>query len=136
MRKISFLRLTLGLLSWGITPLAIAQINEDFSDGDFTSNPTWSGGSNFGTSDPFEIVEADNQLRSQDVNSGRGTRIMYLTTPDVLDLSSSIAQWSFRIRLSFNIPGSASTNSNNTSRVYLMSNSPDLTTDIDGFLWN
>ncbi|WP_436514853.1 lamin tail domain-containing protein [Ekhidna sp. To15] len=111
----------------------MGQVTDDFNDGDFTANPVWTGTSSAGTDDAFDIVEADNQLRSQDLNSGSGTRMSYLSTSDVLDLSSSTAEWAFRMRLSFSQPGSASTNSNNTSRVYLMSTSSDLNGDLNGY---
>ena len=109
------------------------QVTDDFSDGDFTANPSWTGSSNFGIDNSFEIAEADNQLRSQDVNAGSGTRLAYLNTPDAIDLSSATAEWSFRFRLAFAQPGSASTNSNNTSRVYLMSDSENLNADLNGY---
>ena len=109
------------------------QVTDDFSDGEFTSNPTWSGTSNFGMDNPFEIIEMDNQLRSQDLNMGNGTRLAYLNTPNALDLTSSTAEWSFRFRLAFPKPGSASTNSNNTSRVYLMSSSSNFNGDLNGY---
>ncbi len=112
---------------------SFGQVTDNFNDGDFTSNPTWSGNSSFDTPNPFEIVETDNQLRSQNLNTGSGTRRTYLSVPDALDLSSSMATWSFRFRLSFNKPGSSSTNSRNTSRVYLMSNSPNLIGDVNGY---
>lgn len=111
----------------------ISQVTDNFSDGDFTTNPVWSGTSNFGVDDAFEIVEVDNQLRSQDVNAGSGTRLSYLSTPSNLDLSSATSEWSFRFRLDFGQPGTAGTNSNNTSRVYLMSSSEDLSGDLNGY---
>ncbi|SNS54726.1 Lamin Tail Domain [Ekhidna lutea] len=121
------------LISLGVTFLIKAQVTDDFSDGDFTATPTWSGTSSFGVDDPYEIVEADNQLRSQNLDMGSGTRVTYLSTSDALDLSSSTAEWALRFRLDFNQPGSESTNSNNTSRVYLMSNSADLSGDLNGY---
>ncbi|MEM7296690.1 MAG: lamin tail domain-containing protein, partial [Bacteroidota bacterium] len=113
--------------------IGYSQVTDDFTDGDFTSGPAWSGSSSFGVSDPFEIAEADNQLRSQDLNMGSGTRIMYLSSPDALDLSSSTAEWNFRMRLGFSQPGSSSTNGNNTARVYLMSDASDLSGSLNGY---
>ncbi|MEP1034479.1 lamin tail domain-containing protein [Ekhidna sp.] len=127
------MREILCMISLVLSLSLIGQITDDFSDGDFTTNPAWSGTSTFGTDDAFDIVEADNQLRSQDLNSGSGTRRSYLSTPNSLDLSSSSAEWAFRMRIAFSQPGSASTNSNNTSRVYLMSNSSDLNGDVNGY---
>ena len=111
----------------------IGQIADDFDDGNFTEDPIWSGSSSFGVENPFEIDGIENQLRSQDLNLGTGTRMAYLSTVNVLDLSSSVASWSFSMRLGFTQPGSASTNSNNTSRVYLMSNSPNLNEALNGY---
>lgn len=121
------------LVSFALSLSLIGQVVDDFTDGDFTSSPIWSGTSTAGVDDAFDIVEADNQLRSQDVNSGSGTRRSYLSTSNALDLNSSTAEWTFRMRLSFTQPGSASTNSNNASRVYLMSNSSDLNGDLNGY---
>ncbi|WP_462253066.1 lamin tail domain-containing protein [Ekhidna sp.] len=111
----------------------IGQIVDDFDDGNFTANPIWSGSSSFGVENPFEIDGIENQLRSQDLNMGTGTRMAYLSTANVLDLSSSVASWSFSMRLGFTQPGSESTNSNNTSRVYLISNSPNLNEALNGY---
>ena len=116
-----------------ISARSLGQVTDDFSDGDFTMGTVWSGTSSFGVDDAFEISETDDQLRSQNLDMGSGTRTSYLSTPDVLDLSSSTAEWNFRFRLGFSQPGTSSTNSNNTSRVYLMSNSSDLSGDLNGY---
>ena len=117
----------------GLSSFGYSQVTDDFSDGDFNTSPTWTGSSSFGVDDPFEISEADNQLRSQNLDMGSGTRLLYLSTANNMDLSSSTAEWGFRFRLGFSQPGSASTNSNNTSRVYLMSNSSNLNGDLNGY---
>ncbi|MEQ6168037.1 lamin tail domain-containing protein [Ekhidna sp. MALMAid0563] len=117
----------------GLSSFGYSQVTDDFSDGDFITSPTWTGSSSFGVDDPFEISEADNQLRSQNLDMGSGTRLLYLSTANNMDLSSSTAEWGFRFRLGFSQPGSASTNSNNTSRVYLMSNSSNLNGDLNGY---
>ncbi|WP_424962974.1 lamin tail domain-containing protein [Ekhidna sp.] len=118
---------------YGLVSIGYSQVTDDFSDGDFSVSPTWAGSSSFGVDDPFEISEVDNQLRSQNLDMGSGTRLLYLSTVDNLDLSSSTAEWNFRFRLGFSQPGSASTNSNNTSRVYLMSSSSDLNGNLNGY---
>ncbi len=117
-------------------PLAVsAQITDAFDDGDFTSNPVWSGQHSIGTGNPFEIVEADNQLKSQDISGGSGTRISYLSTPEAsqVDLSTFDAQWSFRLKNDFTFSGTSGLGSTNHSRVYLMSDATDLSGDVDGY---
>ncbi len=117
-------------------PLAVsAQITDAFDDGDFTSDPVWSGQHSIGTSDPFDIVEADNQLKSQDISGGSGTRISYLSTAEAsqVDLSTFDAQWSFRLKNDFTFSGTSGLGSTNHSRVYLTSDVADLSGDVDGY---
>lgn len=112
-----------------------AQVNDNFSDGDFTTGTIWSGVHSLGNNNPFEIAETDNQLKSQSISGGSGTRVSYLSTTDAQDLSSTTAEWNFRFRLGFSRPSSASntTNGNNTSRVYLMSNTANLAGNVNGY---
>ncbi len=127
------LSLLLGLFIFSL--ITCAQVNDSFDDNDFTTGTIWSGESSIGNSDAFEIAEADNQLKSQALSGSSGTRISYLSTTDAQDLSSSTAEWDFRFRLDFSRPSSSSstTNGNNTSRVYLMSNTADLSGDLNGY---
>ncbi|MFY0651422.1 MAG: lamin tail domain-containing protein [Cyclobacteriaceae bacterium] len=119
------------------TNLAVvnAQLSDDFSDGDFTNNPTWSGINSFGTTDPFEIAEADNQLKSQALTGGSSTRISYLSTQltSTLNLGSEDMEWSFRLKNDFTFSGTSSLGSTNHSRVYLVSDAADLSGDINGY---
>lgn len=79
-----------------------AQVNEDFSDGNFTANPPWSG-------DVADFtVNSSNQLQLN--SSGAGDS--YLVTPNSLAGST---QWEFWIKLAFAPSG------NNYGRVYLLS---------------
>jgi len=80
---------------------AAAQINEDFSDPDLTSNPCWTG-----TFNDFE-VNAYHQLHLK--NSGFDTS--YLSTP--LTCTSGM-EWKFWVHLSF------SPSENNNTRIYLI----------------
>lgn len=92
-----------------------AQMNDDFSDGDFTNNPAWNG-----TSADF-IVNSSEQLQLNAAAAGTS----YLSTPHNLsDFDNK--EWNFWVRQNF--AGSAS----NFGRIYLTSNSPDLTTEPDG----
>jgi len=80
---------------------AIAQINEDFSDPDLTSNPCWTG-----TLNDFE-VNAFHQLHLK--TSGADTS--FLSTP--LTCSGGM-EWKFWVHLSF------SPSENNNARIYLI----------------
>ena len=93
-----------------------AQIFDDFSDGDFTNAPTWSG------TDADFIVNASEQLQLNNTVAG----VSYLSTPHNL-ATLDTKEWTFWTRQNFAPSGS------NYGRVYLASNSADLTTDPDGF---
>ena len=80
---------------------ASAQINEDFSDPDLTSNPSWAGNLNH-----FE-VNAYHQLHLKTT----GAETSYLSTP--LTCSDAM-EWKIWIHLSF------SPSENNNSRIYLI----------------
>ena len=93
---------------------AKAQFTDDFSDGDFTQNPTW-----FGQTDSF-IVNTSHQLQLNANVSGTS----YLTT------SSSVMddiQWQFKVKLSF------SPSANNNVTIYLCSDNADLSADLNGY---
>jgi len=95
------------------TIAVFAQINDDFSDGDFTSNPSWSGNTT--------LFAVENQtLRLTDTQAGEA----YLATP-----SSMIdqTQWEFWIRLAF------TPSNNNHPRIYLVSDSQDLLAPLNGY---
>jgi hypothetical protein len=90
-----------------------AQFTDDFSDGDFSLNPTWSGN--------LERFIVENQvLRLNDNQAGQA----FLATQ-----SSAInnAQWEFWIRLAF------TPSNNNHPRIYLVSDSDDLSGPLNGY---
>ncbi|HLU86314.1 MAG TPA: lamin tail domain-containing protein, partial [Taishania sp.] len=92
-----------------------AQLIEDFSDNDFTNNPTWTGS----TAD--FIVNTNQQLQ---LNANTGGQ-SYLVTPHLLDnLNEKV--WQFWVRQNF--AGSAS----NFGRIYLIAEQEDLSTNPDG----
>lgn len=94
---------------------AQAQFTDDFSDGDFTTNPAWSG------DDALFTVDAG-QLRS---NTGTPTAATYyLSTPSTL---AANAQWEFFVNLKFATSGA------NYVDVYLMSDVQSLTTPANGY---
>jgi len=85
-----------------------AQVSDNFSDGNFTANPGWTGN----TSD--WLVNASNQLQSNNniVNSN-----FYLSTASTLARS---AQWELYVKLTFN------TSSTNYADIYLSASASDL----------
>jgi len=71
-----------------------AQVSDDFSDGDFTSSPTWSG------DDAFFIVE--NETLRSNIDPGDVSINYYLSTPSAI---IDDAQWEFWINLDFATSG-------------------------------
>lgn len=106
-KKISLLLLIL-------LPLLVrGQFTDNFSDGDFTSNPTWMG-------DTDKFVVKDGVLRLMDQAAGQA----YLATEsNIMD----DAQWTFWVRLAF------TPSNNNHPRIYLASDSRDLHGPLNGY---
>lgn len=94
--------------------LSFAQLNDNFSDGDFSNNPAWNG-----TSAAFEII-ADS-LHS---NGPQASSTLYLSTANTLIDSM---EWNFLIHLDFN------PSSTNYVRVYLVSDQSDLSGNLNGY---
>ncbi len=95
--------------------VGFSQLIDDFSDGDFTNNPTWSG------SNADFIVNPTFQLQLNATVAGTS----YLSLPhNLTDYNDT--EWSFWVRQNF--AGSAS----NFGRIYLTSTSADITTNPDG----
>jgi hypothetical protein len=91
----------------------LGQFSDDFSDGDFTSNPTW-----VGDTDKFIVENA--VLRLNDNQAGQA----YLATQStVIDDT----QWEFWIRLAF------TPSNNNHPKIYLVSDSQDLHGALNGY---
>ncbi len=88
---------------------AKAQLNDSFSDGDFSVNPSWTGNAS------DWIVNSSSQLQSNNtvINSN-----FYLSTDNLL---ATTAQWEFWCQISFN-PSSA-----NYIDVYLTASASDVT---------
>ena len=103
------------LLLFLFLPLcALSQVVDDFSDGDFTSNPTWTGTeSNF-------IVNNNYQLQSAGTEAGEA----WLSTPIV---ESQEMEWRFWIRENFSPSG------NNYAEVWLSANQADLIQASQGY---
>lgn len=110
------------LLKWMVVFLtaffssgAYAQVSDDFSDGDFTADPVWTG-----TAADF-IVNTSQQLQLNAPAAGTS----YLVTAHNLSGFDN-KEWSVWVRQNFAGSGS------NFGRIYLTSESSDLTTEPDG----
>jgi hypothetical protein len=92
-----------------LLPLGAQVVADDFSDGDFTSNPVWTG-----TSDQF-VVNASNRVQLNATVAGQS----YLST-SFSETSLDDTEWVFFIKQAF--AGSA----NNLTRFYLSSQTDNL----------
>jgi len=110
---VAFMKKTLLFLL--LLPLSLlAQVTDDFSDGDFTQNPTWSG-----TGNKF-IVNGSSQLQLNAEEAGTA----YLSLP-ITEYESM--EWQFWIREAFAPSG------NNFTEVWLCANNADLTQATQGY---
>ncbi|MDQ3193039.1 MAG: lamin tail domain-containing protein [Bacteroidota bacterium] len=110
MKKIVFLLLVLPFV------LNAQSITENFSDGDFTNNPTWTGAIN-----DFQI-NSNFQLQ---LNAAAAGASYLSTTSPVASIDNM--EWQFYIRLDF------SPSVNNLSKIYLASNNTDLSGSLNGY---
>ncbi|WP_300665703.1 lamin tail domain-containing protein [Fluviicola sp.] len=92
------------------------QVTDDFSDGNFTANPAWTG------TDAQYIVNNSQQLQLNNTVAATS----YLATPHQLT-SLDNKQWEIFVKQPF------APSSSNFGRVYLTASSSDLTTNPDGF---
>jgi hypothetical protein len=94
--------------------LGLSQVYDDFSDGDFTSNPSWNGDTQqFIVNDDFQL-----QLNSE------GESVSSLATAFAM---TGETEWSFWIKQSF------SPSANNNGRFYLASSQLDLKGPLNGY---
>ena len=96
-----------------LSHLGFSQFVDDFTDGDFTSNPVWSG-------DNALFAVTANELNSQ----SPGAATYYLSTPSAL---ATNAQWDFYFNFKFSTSGA------NYADVYLMSDVANVTIPNDGY---
>lgn len=108
MRKVFF------MIGFWIPMFTFSQVRDDFSDGDFASDPHWSGDSTH-----FE-VNAARQLHLK--SSGADTSFLSVQNSMVLK-----TEWEFWFKLSFN------TSSNNYFRIYLASDHENLKGPLNGY---
>jgi hypothetical protein len=97
-----------------VTQLALAQFQDQFSDGDFTNDPEWSG-------DILWFMLEENALK---LNAPKEDGVAYLSTPYTL---SRDATWEWKVRLDLNPSGS------NFARIYLNADVPNLTEPLNGY---
>jgi hypothetical protein len=106
----AFLCISWLVLGWQLT----AQVSDNFSDGDFTKDPTWTG-----DTASFEVNSAL-QLHLK----GAGTDTAWLTT---IYQSSMATCWKFWVKLSLN------TSQNNYARIYLNADQDHLDQPINSY---
>ena len=100
------------LLLWPL--LSLAQLSDNFSDGDFTANPVWQGNAS-----AFNV--SANMLHS---NGPQASSVIYLSTANTLIDST---EWNFLVRLDFN------PSSTNQVRMFLVSDQSDLSGALNGY---
>lgn len=112
------MRKTLLFLTLLCTKLTFAQLNDNFTDGDFTNNPAWGGNTaNF-------FINGSGQLQSNGPNLANQS--IGLSTAN---LYAKNVVWEFFIQLNFDPTTS------NFPRVYLVSNQADLTAALQGYFF-
>ncbi|MBI5218634.1 MAG: lamin tail domain-containing protein [Bacteroidia bacterium] len=108
-----------------LLPLAtLAQITDDFTDGDFTNNPAWAGDVSLFAISNSTAIPANLRPSLRLNASAAGTSSLYLTTP-AANLNNY--EWQFWVKISFN------PTSGNFARVYLVSDSSDLKASLNGY---
>ncbi|ELR72948.1 hypothetical protein C900_00909 [Fulvivirga imtechensis AK7] len=114
--RISFLPFTL------ISFCSFGQISDNFSDGEFTSNPAWSSSNNSGNGSDFLVTAGELQSNGPSANS-----TIWLSTAGIPDLSAGVVVWEFKARY-----GSAPSSTNNIE-IFLASDQSDLGNNPAGY---
>ena len=94
-----------------------AQFTDNFSDGDFTNNPAWSG------TDTKFIVNGDFKLQSNGDDTAADE--LFLSTPSTLINNT---EWIFNLNLLFN-----PTATTNYAKIFITSDQADLSGDLNGY---
>ncbi len=97
---------------------AHAQLTDDFSDGDFSNDPTW-----LGDTGRFTVTDGELQLLHQEPESNNES-LLYTAAATSADEATT---WSFYARTAF------SPSSSNFARVYLAASTPDLAGSVNGY---
>lgn len=101
---------------WMSAPFLNAQVSDDFADGEFSSNPTWTGNTN------VFIVNPSQQLQLNNVNAATS----YLSIPHGLSNLQN-HEWRFWLKQNF------SPSSSNFGKVYLSADNNDLNLVQNGY---
>ncbi|MEP2773623.1 MAG: lamin tail domain-containing protein [Fulvivirga sp.] len=102
---------------------ADAQINEDFSDGDFTTDPAWTSSNESGAGSDWLITT--NELQS---NGPAASTDIWLSTAGTNGFAASLTQWEFKARYLTSGPSSS-----NRITIFLVSDKSDLTDNPQGY---
>jgi hypothetical protein len=106
-----------------IIPMCLsAQVSDDFSDGDFTQDPAWSGDQDHFKISSSSAIPTDQRPALQLNAPATGISSLAVSNP----LAGNL-EWQFWIKLSLN------TSSGNYVRFYLLSDSGDLKVPLDGY---
>ncbi|WP_316804975.1 lamin tail domain-containing protein [Pedobacter nototheniae] len=99
-----------------LSKIAHSQVTDHFDDGDFSQNPTWLGDANsFKINGVRQLQSSGPQLASQTI---------FLSTASQHSLN---AKWEFFVQLNFDPTAT------NLTRIYLLSDQPDLKTALNGY---
>lgn len=96
------------------------QVEDDFSDGDFTQNPAWTGDADKFTIDNYPLDASNLMLRS----SNEGAATYYLSTPNALAVETL---WEYFVNPRFSLSGA------NFFDVFLVADNADLTAVQNGY---
>ena len=102
------------LLAMTCLPTLMAQVSDDFADGNFTTNPRWEGDSLH-----FEVNSAK-QLHLK----WAGSDTSFLATPN---WRLNETEWNFWVKLSFN------TSANNFMKIYIVADRMELNQPLNGY---
>lgn len=100
------------------TPRLFGQLTDDFSDGNFDENPTWSG-----STDKFDAAAQSLQLRDEFAQSNNTAYLSVLAPTS----TGALTTWEFYARLEF------APSSSNFARFYLAASSAALSGPLNGY---
>lgn len=102
-------------------------LQDDFTDTDLTTNPTWSSDNTVNGSFAFQV--SGGQLTTNLPSGSSGTRRAWISSPFlVTDFSTKRIIWRFKSLIDFSV-----TTANNYARIYLTSNNADLNGSLQGY---
>ncbi len=107
---------------YAASTIGTAQVFDNFSDGNFTSNPAWQG-----DTQQFQITNSSAippEMKPALQLNAEGSDTSYLVLPNTLMMNT---EWHFWVKLSFN------TSANNFARIYLVSDQEDLENELNGY---